>query len=101
MDSPSPTEMLKTSKEAVMPRQSHFANDLLDKADITPTIYEITSQKKFDKLCTGTTICAISFLPNIYETTAKDREALLAIHSSVAKANRKQRLVNFWSEAGN
>jgi len=78
-----------------------FANDLLDKADITPTIYEITSQKKFDKLCTGTTICAISFLPNIYETTAKDREALLAIHSSVAKANRKQRLVNFWSEAGN
>lgn len=78
-----------------------FANDLLDKADITPEIYEITTQKKFDKYCTGTTICAISFLPNIYETTAKDRNALLDIHRAVAKANRKQRLVNFWSEAGN
>jgi len=77
-----------------------FANDLLDKADIVPEIYEITSQKKFDKYCTGTTICAISFLPNIYETTAEERNKLLDIHTAVAKANRKARLVNFWSEAG-
>lgn len=50
-----------------------FASDLLDKADIQPDLWELHNQKVYDGECKGTTICIISFLPNIYESSAVER----------------------------
>jgi len=73
-----------------------FSNQLLDKADIEPEIHELVNQKVYNENCKGTTICSIFFLPNIYETSAKDRKAHLKMMTAAAKANRNYRLTFFW-----
>lgn len=50
-----------------------FAADLLDKADVEPDLWELFNQKAYDDNCKGTTICVITFLPNIYESSASER----------------------------
>ena len=50
-----------------------FANDLLDKADIQPDLHELIKQKVYDEECSGPRICVLAFLPNIYESNAKER----------------------------
>lgn len=49
------------------------ANRLLEKADIVPEIHEIYNQKVYDNNCNGQRICIISFLPNIYDSNANER----------------------------
>lgn len=73
-----------------------FANKLLDAADIEPEIHELVNQKVYTENCKGTTICAIFFLPNIYESSAKDRKVHLKMMAKAAKANRNYRLTFFW-----
>lgn len=73
-----------------------LANDLLERADIPPTIHELFNQKAYDQNCQGTTICIVTFLPNIYESSAVDRNAYLETVMQVAKSNRKQPFTFFW-----
>jgi hypothetical protein len=65
-----------------------FANELLNKADIEPDIWELNSQSVYDKECKGTTICVIAFLPNIYESNTVERKGYLSLIKQTAKTNR-------------
>jgi len=53
------------------------ANLLLEKADILPEIHELHYQKIYDKNCAGQKICIITFLPNIYDSNANERNAYI------------------------
>jgi len=53
------------------------ANQLLEKADVQPEIHELVNQKIYDSRCSGQVICIISFLPNIYDSNAAQRNAYL------------------------
>ena len=77
-----------------------FASNLLEKADIDPDVFEITNHKVFDKECTGG-VCIVSFLPNIYESSAKDRNAKINTIKKVAKQSLGKPFTFFWAEAGN
>ena len=79
---------------------SGFANDLLTKADISPEIYELVSQKVYDDNCQGVTICVVGFLPNIYESSAIDRNNYISNFVEIAKTNRRQPFTFFWLQAG-
>lgn len=49
---------------------STFANNLLDKADIQPEVHQLTRQSVYDNECKGMVICVMTFLPNIYDSSA-------------------------------
>ena len=78
----------------------NFGNDLADKADIEPDVNEIFKQKVFDENCKGTTICVITFLPNIFDSNAGERNNYISTLKSVAKKNRKSPFNYFWLSAG-
>lgn len=63
--------------------------DLAESANIDPEIHEIFKQKVYDDVCEGPVICAISFLPNIYDSNAAERNKYLDTIMKVAKLNRK------------
>lgn len=73
---------------------------MLERANIDPEVYEIHNQKQFDSNCQGQTICIVSFLPNIYDSSASQRNGYLEKLLSVAKKNRKNPFVFFWLQAG-
>jgi len=73
---------------------------LLNKADIEPDLFELNNQKVYDENCKGTTICVISFLPNIYESSAAERNQYLDMIKKVAKTNRNNPFTYFWLQAG-
>lgn len=77
-----------------------FCNDLLEKADVEPEILELNSQKVYDQNCQGQTVCLVSFLPNIYDSNAQDRNNYINLLKKVAKGNRKNPFVFFWLSAG-
>ncbi len=77
-----------------------FVGDLLNKADIEPDIWEIYSQKVYDDQCKGTVICVITFLPNIYESNAAERNTYLSTIKTVAKSNRQNPFNFFWLQSG-
>ena len=78
----------------------NFMSDLADKADIEPEIVEINTQKKYDNNCEGPTICVIAFLPNIYDSNAKERNDYIEVLKKLAKKHRKQPFVWLWLSAG-
>ena len=78
----------------------NFMSDLADKADIEPEIIEINSQKKYASNCEGPTICVIAFLPNIYDSNAKERQDYIEMLKKLAKKHRKSPFVWFWLSAG-
>lgn len=77
-----------------------FASDLAEKADIVPDNYELIRQKVYDDNCKGSVICVISFLPNIYDSSANERNEYLKKIENVMKKNRKQPFRYFWLSAG-
>ena len=70
--------------------------DLAEKADIDPEVHEIWKQKVYDTYCEGPVICAVAFLPKIYDSNAKERTNYLATLTKVAKSTRKQPIKWFW-----
>ena len=78
----------------------NFGNDLADKADIEPDVHEIFKQNVYDDNCKGTTICVITFLPNIFDSNANERNRYIDTLKNVAKKNRKQPFNYFWLSAG-
>jgi hypothetical protein len=74
--------------------------DLAEKANIEPEVNELINQKVYTEECSGTVICMVSFLPNIYESNAKERNGYLDVIKSAAKKNRKQPFKWFWLGAG-
>lgn len=74
--------------------------DLAEKADIDPEVHELFKQKVYNDNCEGPVICAISFLPNIFDSNAEERNKYLATILKVAKLNRKQPIKWFWLSAG-
>jgi protein disulfide-isomerase A6 len=70
--------------------------ELAEKADIEPELLELVSQKTYDKNCEGAVICVLAFLPNIYDSSAKERNDYLDLLTQVAKKNRKSPFKWFW-----
>lgn len=66
-----------------------FMNDLADKADIEPELNEIYSMKRYSNNCEGPIICVIAFLPNIYDSNAKERNDYIDTLKALAKKHRK------------
>jgi protein disulfide-isomerase A6 len=64
---------------------SGFAKDLLNKADIEPDLHQIVSPKTYSNNCSGTKICVIAFMPNIYDSSAAERNDYLKMVKKVAK----------------
>jgi len=85
----------RTAKDIV-----DYLSGLADKADIEPDVYEIVKQGVYDDNCQGTVICIINFLPNIYDSNAKERKGYLNAINAVAKKNRKAPFRWFWLQAG-
>ena len=77
-----------------------YANQLLEKADIQPEIYELINQKVYDTNCQGQVICVVSFLPNIFDSNSAERKGYLETINSVAKKNRRHPFKYFWLQAG-
>mmetsp|Transcript_9455 Transcript_9455/g.15924 ORF Transcript_9455/g.15924 Transcript_9455/m.15924 type:complete len:243 (-) Transcript_9455:72-800(-) len=77
-----------------------FMMDLAEKADIEPDLFELTKQSVYDENCKGPVICMINFLPNIYDSSAKERNGYLELIKQAAKKNRKSPFKWFWLQAG-
>jgi len=73
-----------------------YGMDLATKADIDPEIFELNNQKHYTEECTGPVICVINFLPNIFDSSASERNNYLDTLLKSAKANRKQPFKWFW-----
>ena len=56
---------------------TEFGAKLAEAADIEPDVHELFKQNVYDTECKGTVICIISFLPNIYDSNAVEREGYL------------------------
>eukprot|EP00347_Sterkiella_histriomuscorum_P002789 403366793 len=77
-----------------------FSNQLLEKADIVPEIHEIHNQKIYDNNCQGQKICIVTFLPNIYDSNANERNQYIERLQKIAKKNRSHPFIFFWLSAG-
>lgn len=80
-----------------------FASKLANFADIEPTVHELIKQDIYKKECeeaTGQKICVILFVPNIYDSSAKEREGYLDVYKAIAKKHRSNPFVFFWLQAG-
>lgn len=73
---------------------------MADAADIEPEVHELIKQSLYDDNCKGPVICVMAFLPNIYDSNAKERNKYLDILKQVAKKNRKHSFEWFWLSAG-
>lgn len=79
---------------------TEFGVKLADKADIEPDVHELIKQSVYDSECTGSVICIISFLPNIYDSNANERNGYLATVKKVAKGQRSNPFKWFWLQSG-
>jgi len=54
-------------------------SELLNKANIEPELHELIKQKVYDNECknAGQVICVLTFLPNIYDSNAEERNKYL------------------------
>lgn len=73
---------------------------MAEKADIEPELHEAYKQATYDEHCKGTVICVVAFLPNIYDSNAKERKNYLDVFMKVAKKNRRHSFNWFWLQAG-
>lgn len=77
-----------------------FGANLAEKADIEPDLFELHKQNIYSENCNGPVICVISFLPNIFDSNAKERNEYINMIKKVAKKNRKHPFKWFWLSAG-
>lgn len=85
----------RTAKDIV-----DYLTGLAEKADIEPDVYEVVRQGVYDDNCQGPVVCIMSFLPNIYDSNAKERKGYLSTINAAAKKNRKAPFRWFWLQAG-
>lgn len=101
---PAGKKTVQTVKDYNGPRESagivDHALQTLEAAGVPINIPELNSQKLFDTLCGTGKICAIAFLPHIYDSSAKDRNAYIGTIADAAKTLRGTPMSFFWSEAG-
>ena len=76
------------------------ASSLFEKADIDPDVYEVSTQGVYDETCKGVKLCVLNFLPNIYDSNAKERTKYIKLIKQVAKKNVKHPFVFYWLQAG-
>ncbi len=69
---------------------------MAEQADVEPEIHELLAQNTYNDNCQGQVICVVTFLPNIYDSNAADRNKQLQLLMQAAKSNRKQPFVWFW-----
>lgn len=95
---------MKSVKEYNGPRESagivDHAFQTLEAAGVPMNIPQLTSQKALDDACGVGKICAIIFLPHIYDSSAKTREAYIGTIAEAAKSVRGTPFSFFWSEGG-
>ena len=95
---------MNSVKEYNGPRESagivDHAFQTLEAAGVPLNIPQLTSQKALDSACGVGKICAIIFLPHIYDSSAKIREAYISTIAEAAKSVRGTPFSFFWSEGG-
>jgi protein disulfide-isomerase A6 len=95
---------VKSVKEYNGPRESagivDHAFQTLEAAGVPLNIPQLTSQKELDSACAVGKICAIIFLPHIYDSSATTRQAYISTIAEAAKAVRGTPFSFFWSEGG-
>ena len=89
----------KTEEKSGSPK----LKDVGKKIQKSPAIFQLTSQRTLEKTCPSqgsdaAKICVIMFVPQIYDSSAKDRERYLATLAEVAKGFRSAPLSFLWSE---
>lgn len=77
-----------------------FGTELAAAADIEPDVHEVYKQSHYADNCKGPTICVMAFLPNIYDSNAKERKSYIQMLKTVAKKNRMHSFNWFWLAAG-
>lgn len=80
-----------------------FASKLANSADIDPTIHELVKQDIYKDECEGASgqkICVVFFVPNIYDSSSKERNSYLEVYKAIAKKHRSSPYVFFWLQAG-
>jgi protein disulfide-isomerase A6 len=76
-----------------------YALKSLDEAGVPPTITQVTSSNVFDDMCGQKgKICAVLFVPHIYDSSAKERNRYIDQLGEIAKATRGKPLAFGWSE---
>lgn len=68
----------------------------MEKADVAPEIHELVNQKVYDSNCQGQVICIVTFVPNIFDSNANERNGYIQAIGNVAKKNRKHPFQYFW-----
>lgn len=78
-----------------------FALQALENSGVPVPIKQITSKSVFTDACSGksTKLCAILFVPSIFDTGAKGRNDYLNLFQEVASTFRKMPFSFTWSEA--
>ena len=69
---------------------------MLDKADLEPDLFELVKQKVYTDNCSGHKICVLTFMPNIYDSSADERNGYLDTLKQVAKKMVRQPFEFFW-----
>jgi len=54
----------------------------------------------YNEECKGTVICVLTFLPNIFDSNAAERNEYLSTVLQVAKKQSSQPFVFFWLQSG-
>ena len=72
----------------------------LDAAGVPPNIPQLTNKAVFEETCADdpTKLCVILFVPHIYDSSAKARQAYIATLGEVAKGLRGAPFSFLWSE---
>lgn len=74
----------------------------MDSQGLAPTriLHEITNQQVYDDRCHGQTVCIISFIPNIYDSSTVERNNYLTTLSEVYRKHFDEPFTFFWLQAG-
>jgi protein disulfide-isomerase A6 len=95
----------KKAKDYQGPREApgivQYALQTLDAAGVPPSTPQITSKSVFEEACgANARVCAIMFVPHIYDSSAKARNRHLDMLGGIAKSFRGKPMNFVWSEAG-
>ncbi len=78
-----------------------YALDKLEKFGYVPDTQQLTSEEVLKDVCGDRVgICVITFLPNIVDSSAKERNKYLDIIKEATKKNRGKPLYYLWAQGG-
>ncbi|KNC81549.1 hypothetical protein SARC_06139 [Sphaeroforma arctica JP610] len=77
-----------------------YAKDLAIRAAPAPKVYELTDAKIWEEQCGGKSICVVTVLPHILDSSANERNEYIKMLKQAAKALKSQPFKWLWTEPG-